>query len=420
MKGKKRNPESYYLLLLLITGIVAIIYGVFWTGQSVDYMALIKQNITGVSSVEKIIGTKLTFKAEASGGIYYAVVDSAVGYQSKVEIMSIIDEKGLVEKVVVTKHGETPVFFERLYKEKYFESFTGLSVKEPIYLGGASGYSGYLNDIKTGNYVDRITGSTISSHAVAEAVNKGNLHLSRQFFNTSWTNPYELFQFKWKDLAMMALYLVVLVAANIKKLARLRIWLLLVSIGVLGFVINQFVTSNLLFSLIQLQIPRITNLKWYMLMAGSLGFIVFLGKNLYCTWICPFGAVQEVLNKIAGFKPLGISQGVIKKLRLVPPTILWIALILGTYLGNYGTLDYQPFGAFFMFKATWVMWLMMPVFVFASMFFNRFYCQFFCPVGFIYNLLNRWRNKGVRTWKQMWERQKNRKEEKQKTCSSQS
>ncbi|TCX53431.1 4Fe-4S binding protein [Dehalobacter sp. 14DCB1] len=411
MKGKKRDLEFYYLFFLSITAIAAIIYSVFWTGQAVDYKALIQQNIPSVTSVEKIIGTKPAYMVEASGGRYYAVCDSAVGYQSRIEMMSIIDEKGLVEKVLVTKQGETPIFFERLYKQKYFDSFNGLSLKEPIYLGGASGYTGYLADSKTANYVDRISGSTVSSHAVAEAVNSGNLYLSRQIFNTSWANPYDLFQVTWKDLAMIVMYLIALAGVYIKKLVRIRTWILLVSIGVLGFMINQFVTANLLFSLIQLQIPGITNLKWYVLMAGSLGFIVFLGKNLYCAWICPFGAVQESLNKIAGFKPLGISQTVIKKLKLVPPTILWVAFILGTCLGNYGTLDYQPFGALFLLKATWVIWLMLPVFLFMSLFFNRFYCQFFCPVGFIYNLINRWRNKGVRTWKQIWNRWKNKKEE---------
>ncbi|RJE48654.1 hypothetical protein A7K50_09995 [Dehalobacter sp. MCB1] len=411
MKGKKRNLEFYYLFFLSITAIAAIIYSVFWADQAVDYKALIQENISGVTSIEKIIGTKPAYKVEAAGGCYYAVCDSAMGYQSKVETMSIIDEKGMVEKVLVTKQGETPDFFERLYKQDYFNSFNGLSVKEPIYLGGASGYSGYLAGNQTTNYIDRISGSTVSSHAVAEAVNGGNLYLSRQIFNTAWTNPYDVFQLTWKELAMIVMYLIALAGVYVKKLVRIRIWVLLVSIGVLGLLINQFATANLLFSLIHLQIPGITNIKWYVLIAGSLGFIIFLGKNLYCAWICPFGAAQEFLNKVAGFKPLGISQPVIKKLKLVPSTILWVALILGTCLGNYGTLDYQPFGALFLLKATWVIWLMLPVFLFMSLFFNRFYCQFFCPVGFIYNLINRWRNKGVRTWKQIWNRWKNKKEE---------
>lgn len=411
MNGKKRDLASYYLLFLLTTGILAIIYGAFWAGGPVNYTELIEQNISGVHTVERIIGTKPMYKVDAQGGTYYAAINSAVGYQSEIEMMSIIDQKGVVKKVLVTRQAETPEFFQRIYKEKYFERFTGLTIREPIYLGGALGYSGYLNNVQTGNYVDRITSSTISSHAVAEAVNKANLYLSQRLFNTSWSSPYELFQFNWKVAVMMGLYLIVLVAANIQKLAWLRFWILLASVGLLGFVVNQFVTTSLLFSVIQLQIPWITNLKWYVLLGGSLGFIIFLGKNLYCVWICPFGAVQEVLNKIAGFKKLGISQSVLTKLRLVPPTILWVAIILGTFLGNYGTLDYQPFSAFFLFKATWVMWLMMPVFLFMSLFFNRFYCQFFCPVGFIYNLLNRWRNRGVRAWKQTWERWKNQKVE---------
>ncbi|WP_353852864.1 4Fe-4S binding protein [Dehalobacter restrictus] len=416
----RRGWEYYYQFSLLLTAIIAILYGVFWAPQSVDYKGIIQKNVLGVISIEKMMGNQHAYKIDTAQGRFYAVCDSAIGYQSKVEAMTIVNEKGLIEKVIITKQGETPVFFERLTDQKYFDGFQGLAIKEPIYLGGAYGYSGYLGSIKTNNYIDRVTGSTVSSHAVAEAVNKGNSYLSGQFFNTQWANPYDLFQLSWKDMAMIAMFLIAFASAFIKKLVKIRLAFLLVSVVVLGFLVNQFVTGSLLLSAITLQIPRITNLKWYVLMAGSLGFIILLGKNLYCAWICPFGAVQEILNKAAGFKSLNISQKTIKILRLVAPTILWVALLLGTLLGDYGTLDYQPFGALFLFKSVWLMWLMLPIFLFMSLFISRFYCKFFCPVGFIYNLLNRWRNEEVRIWKQRVDRLKRKKKEKQETLSSHS
>ncbi|MCM1566146.1 MAG: 4Fe-4S binding protein [Dehalobacter sp.] len=408
MEGKRKNPETYYLAVLFLTAIAAIFYGIFWTSKTIDYEAVIQQNIPGVTSIEKMIGGQRAYQVDAAGKKYYAVCDSAVGYQSRIEAMTIVNQEGFVEKVMITQQGETPIFFERLYTRKLFNQFKNLSVKEPIYLGGASGYSGYLNERQTNNYIDRVTGSTVSSHAIAAAVNKGTAYIASKFFNTRWSNPYDSFQFNRQDLAMMMIYIIALAAAFIKKLVRLRIWILLAAFGVMGFFVKEFVAASNLFSLITLQIPGFTNLGWYVLMGGTLSFIVLLGKNIYCAWICPFGAAQEVINKAAGFKSLGISPQVTKKLKLAAPTILWVAIMLGTFLGDYGTLDYQPFSAFFLFKAVWVMWLMLPVFIFISLFISRFYCQFFCPVGFILNLLNRWRNNGVKVWKQMWVQKWNR------------
>ncbi|MCM1566138.1 MAG: 4Fe-4S binding protein [Dehalobacter sp.] len=404
MERKKRDIKSYYLMALFFTAIAAIIYGACFAEKTIDYPALIRQNVPEITSIEKIVGTIRAYKIDAAGKRYYAVCDSAVGYQSRIETMTILTDKGLVEKVIVTRHAETPVFFDRLYSQKFFDQFKSLSLGEPIYLGGAYGYSGFLDRRQTENFIDRVTGSTVSSHAVAEAVNKGTLYIASQFFDKQWTNPYDIYQLNSKTLAMIVVFLVALIATFIKKISRFRIWWLLIIIGVMGFFVKEFVTANNLFSIVTLQIPRLTNLGWYVIMVGSLGFVVLFGKNIYCTWVCPFGAAQEFLNKAAGFKSLGISPQVTRILKLAAPTILWIAIMLGTWVGDYGTLDYQPFSAFFLFKAVWVMWLMLPIFIFISLFINRFYCQFFCPVGFILNLLNRWRNNGVRVWNQIWNR----------------
>ncbi|TCX50760.1 hypothetical protein C1I38_11135 [Dehalobacter sp. 12DCB1] len=404
MERKKRDLKSYYLMVLFFTAVAAIIYGVCFTGKAVDYPALIQQDFPGVTSIEKILGTQRAYKIDAAGKQYYAVCDSAVGYQSRIEIMTIINDRGLVEKAIVTRQAETPVFFERLYSQKFFDQFNGLSLREPIYLGGAYGYSGFLDKRQTGNFVDRVTGSTVSSHAVAEAVNKGTLYIASQFFAKQWSNPYDVYQLNSKTLTMIVVFLMALAATFSKKMSRFRIWWLLIIIGVMGFFVKEFVTANNLFAIVTLQIPRLTNLGWYVIMAGSLGFVILFGKNIYCTWVCPFGAAQEFLNKAAGFKSLGISPQITRVLKLAAPTILWLAVMLGTWVGDYGTLDYQPFSAFFLFKAVWVMWLMLPVFIFISLFINRFYCQFFCPVGFILNLLNRLRNNGVRIWNQTWNR----------------
>lgn len=384
------------MLFLLLTGLAALLYNSLIREQLIDYDALIRQSLVDVQTIERVLGTKPLYVIDTSDGRYYAVVDSASGYQSQVETLSIADEGGRLAAVLITKENETPIFFRRLYEHGFFDGFKGLSAKEPIYFAGAPGYSGYLGNVPTDNYIDAVSGSTISTHAVTEAVNKGTLTISRMYFSNAWNNPYDLPEINSNTLAVVLVFLLALLGSFIKIMGRLRLGFLVVSIALLGFTANQFVTLPMLHSVSQLQIPWVTNIKWYVLLVGSLAVILFTGKNIYCGWICPFGALQEVLNRLAGFKPLTASPPLLAILRLAGPTLLWLAIMLGTGLNNYGTLDYQPFGAMFLFRGSWVQWLILPVLLIMSLFYRRFYCQFFCPVGFLYNLLTRWRNKGVK------------------------
>lgn len=389
------------MLFLLLTGLAALLYNSLIREQSIDYEALIQQNLVDVQKIERILGIKPLYVIDTSNGRYYAAVDKASGYQSQVETLSIADKEGRLASVLITKQNETPIFFRRLYERGFFDGFKGLSVKEPIYFAGAPGYSGYLGNTPTDNYIDAVSGSTISTHAVTEAVNKGSFTISRMYFSAAWINPYDQPEINGNTMAVILVFLLALLGAFVKRLSRLRLGFLVVSIALLGFTANQFVTLPMLYSVSQLQIPWVTNIKWYVLLVGSLALILFTGKNIYCGWICPFGALQEVLNKLAGFGPLTVSPPLLATLRLAGPTLLWLAIMLGTGLNNYGTLDYQPFGAMFLFRGSWVLWLILPVLLMMSLFYKRFYCQFFCPVGFLYNLLTRWRNKGVKACQKM-------------------
>jgi hypothetical protein len=55
---KRRGWEYYYQFSLLLTAIIAILYGVFWAPQSVDYKGIIQKNVLGVISIEKMIGNR--------------------------------------------------------------------------------------------------------------------------------------------------------------------------------------------------------------------------------------------------------------------------------------------------------------------------------------------------------------------------
>ncbi len=86
-----------------------------------------------------------------------------------------------------------------------------------------------------------------------------------------------------------------------KKYAR---WGTLVTgMVVLGFLYNQPLIISFISKMLMEFWPEWQNaLYWY----GLIGFIVVVflinGKNPYCQWMCPFGAVQETVGMIGGAK----------------------------------------------------------------------------------------------------------------------
>lgn len=100
------------------------------------------------------------------GGYIFQV--AGVGYSSTIEAMVGIDEEGFITGVRVLSQQETPGLGARLEEVKYGESepwftrqYEDMSVTDEITVD------------KDGGSIDSITGATISSRALTNAVNKG-------------------------------------------------------------------------------------------------------------------------------------------------------------------------------------------------------------------------------------------------------
>ena len=91
------------------------------------------------------------------------------------------------------------------------------------------------------------------------------------------------------------------------------------------------------------------DLSRYLLFGGSLLLIVFSGKNLYCGYICPFGAFQELENKAAKLPQLKISSKIKQTASLTAPFLAWFALVTGLSTGNTAASSFEPFSLLFGF-----------------------------------------------------------------------
>jgi len=155
---------------------------------------------------------------------------------------------------------------------------------------------------------------------------------------------------------------------------RLRKLLLVASVAVLGFAIGGVLCP---ISAVQNVILRASTGYLLLLLVPTLTALLF--GRLFCGYVCPFGALQELLH--IRRLSLRIPERWFRRLRIVP-FVLLAYLVVRVLATNVLTLDgLTPFKAFFTFGGTPMALAVSAAFVVASVFLFRPFCTLFCPLG---------------------------------------
>jgi len=152
------------------------------------------------------------------------------------------------------------------------------------------------------------------------------------------------------------------------------------------------------------------NFKFAFYVAGFLMFVGALMGRFVCGWLCPFGLIQDLLNKIPFPKKIGTFKGdkLLRKLKYVifAVFVILLPLVLVDVLGQgapyfcklicpAGTLEGGiPLGLLnkSMRSALGVLYAwknaLLLITVILSILIYRPFCKYICPLGAVYSVFN--------------------------------
>ena len=199
-------------------------------------------------------------------------------------------------------------------------------------------------------------------------------------------------------VALLALYLVLALQDQVARRARLwraiRLAAMAFTLGWLGWHAGaQLSVLNVLTFAEALR----TRFDWGFFLLDPLVFILwsfvavallFWGRGVFCGWLCPFGALQELLGRLArrlGVPQLSVPWGLHERLWQIKYVAFLglFALSLGSMAMAVSAAEIEPFktAITLRFQRAWPFVLFAAALLLGGMFVERLFCRYLCPLG---------------------------------------
>lgn len=116
--------------------------------------------------------------------------------------------------------------------------------------------------------------------------------------------------------------------------------------------------------------------------------LLFWGRGVYCGWLCPFGALQELTNTAAqalGIRQIAVPQALHERLWAIKYTA-FVSIIALSFYSMHDALvaaEFEPFKTAISLRMVraWPFLLFVGAIFFAGLFIERAFCRYLCPLG---------------------------------------
>ncbi|TLX72276.1 4Fe-4S binding protein [Labilibacter sediminis] len=369
MKLNKKlfNQVHTYLLVLIILLAVAIQSGtsLFTTDKfqephlTLDQVKELYPKAKGFS--EKKDGELLVYgnKHKELGYVYPSYKYKLTsGYGGYVPVLWAVDTTMVINGSLMLSNNETPEFLDHLKAVEFMNGFSDLALSE------------VLND-----KVDAVSGATETSEAVLKdlkAVAVSVLDASIADKKMDWSKAVNTMLF-----VLLLFYAVI--SIYIKGLKKYRKYYLIVVVLLMGVMARKMLSLEFVQGVLKNGLPWQSNWEVAVLLLLAIIIPWLKQRSFYCLYICPMGAMQELVGQISPIKKRTLQTIRWKNISLsqLYLTVIWVALLSGF---NMELSTLEPFMIFSFKIAGYGIIILTAVVLLLSIFINKPWCSV-CPTG---------------------------------------
>lgn len=291
------------------------------------------------------------------------VIFQADGYGGPIRIQMQRSDTGRIEQLQILAHQETIAYITQL--DTFLAQFK---------------HKSRIDDQDPDQRIDIMTGATVTSRAIIRAVAET---LNQQ--------PAPKDPLPFLPLLLSAGLALAALAALLLGHRLLR-WLVLLFALLFFGLAHRSIFSILQVAGAQLgYAPALSSAPWWWILFILAVVPTLILGRLYCSALCPFAAIQELLAAIPGIprKQFAPPLGTDRKARQIKYLILLALLTLTLILGHPSVANIEPYITFFTGQGIWPVWSLLILVLIAGIFFFRFWCRYLCPAGALTALVAR-------------------------------
>lgn len=377
------RPGGYWLLgvagTLLVMSQVFAALETGRAGQRVYEAALIMSESDKLEAETATLKDGSTLRywrdadADDDGGLVFgteSLVEGVYGYGGPVVMAVYVGPDGTLRDLRIVESRETPAYVDSLHQ--WLKDLSGLNVFRP---------SGWKE-------VDAMTGATITSDAILRSLQQAGPRFAHRALGIQTASevppPAQRF-----DPRFACLFLLLVVAVVLRYFPQVwaRRGMLLLTLVLTGFVWNLQYCSQQVMGMLSFNLPG-NWLSGSFLLVLIVPLAVMLFGNVYCGYVCPFGALQELAGDLRPRKlDTDPKRSVWRYGRAVKYVLLALLVVLFSLTRNTSVLMADPLLTVFSpLRDQWAMWLALGLIVLAF-FYRRFWCRNLCPAGAFLALL---------------------------------
>lgn len=283
------------------------------------------------------------------------------GYGGEIDLLVAVGLDGKIKNMGLVSHQEAPRYMAIVGESGFLQRMLGLTGEDVLGL-------------------DAVTSATISSNAmkkdvsaVVGAITKNVLNQGETFVKVQDKPP------SFKDFLIVVPLVLGAFAAFMPAGKVLRWASLVSSVLVVGIILNRPITIGSILDIGTGGFFITANIVLMTILAVSI-IMALIKKPFYCSYICPFGMIQELAASVTR-KKIVPSETVDKYCRIIR-YILVVLVVMSVFLTGWDFLRLiEPFSVIFSGSASLVVWALAGVIVVASSVFGRIWCRCLCPTG---------------------------------------